>query len=259
MDRDVNALGQDGFRWRSREVERQRALEWSGVLDAAQHPTHGRSASLRNTLAVCLVALAAMGAMVTVGLMRDDSGLGEGTVALVAPLVEDVPGVSVAAEPSLDPAKEVPESLALAALQDTENSDREEPTRANCDEIRGTPYLSETERTWFLAACVVEPQPVVFLAAPGVSGLAPQPAPEPETAKGLSAGEAIASGAGWIASQPDAAYEVSGEDCNATRVGETWLVTCRATLVGCDFEKCTTWHAVCVTDANRAVLSLRNC
>lgn len=261
MDRDVNALGQDDFRWRSPEIERQRALESNGVLDATQHPSHGRRASLRNTLAICIVALAAVGVMVTAGLMREDSRLSGGAAALVTPVAEDVRSVSVATEPSREAASEVMENLALAALQNTANPASEEANRANCHSIRSTPYLSETERTWFLATCVIEPEPAVFLAAPavGVSGFAPEPAPEPQPAEGLSAADAIASGAGWIASQPDAAYEVSGEDCNASRVGETWLVTCRATLLGCDFEKCTTWQAVCVTDANRAVLSLKNC
>lgn len=261
MDRDVNALGQDDFRGRSREIERRRALELSGVLDVAQHPTHGRSASLRNTLVICIVALAAVGVMVTAGLMREDSGLSGRTSALVEPAAEDVRSVSVAAEPSHEAANEVIENLALAALQNTASPAPEESNRANCDSIQGTPYLSETERAWFLTTCVIEPEPAVFLAVPAasVSGLAPEPAPEPEPAQGLSAADAIASGTGWIASQPDAAYEVSGEDCNASRVGETWLVTCKATLLGCDFEKCTTWHAVCVTDTNRAVLSLREC
>ena len=101
---------------------------------------------------------------------------------------------------------------------------------------------------------------MVFLAAPAgsVSGLAPEPAPEPEPAEGLSATDAIASGAGWIARQPNAAYEVSGEDCNASRIGETWLVTCRASLLGCDFANCQIWQAVCVTDANRAVPDIKN-
>ncbi len=261
MNRDVNAIGQDDFRGRSREIERWRALELSGVLDAAEHPTYGRSASLRNTLAICIVALAAMGVMVTAGLMREDSGLAGGTAALVEPAAEDVRSVSAAAEPSHEAANRVIENLALTALQNTASPAAEESNRANCDAIRGTPYLSETERAWFLTACIIEPEPAVFLAVPAasVSGLAPEPAPEPEPAQGLSAADAIASGTGWIASQPDAAYEVSGEDCNASRVGETWLVTCKATLLGCDFEKCTTWHAVCVTDANRAVLSLKDC
>ena len=265
MDKDVNALVQDddqaGIRWRSGAIERRRALELSGVLDAAQHPTHGRSASLRNTLAICIVALAAVGVMVAAGLMREDSGLGGGTVAFVAPAEEDARSVSVAAEPSHEAANEVVENLALAALSNTASQAPEETNRANCDSIRGTPYLSETERAWFLTACVVEPEPAVFLAVPAasVSGLAPEPGLEPEQAQGLSVAEAIASGAEWITDQPDGVYEVSGEDCNASRVGETWLVTCQATLLGCDFEKCTTWHAVCVTDADRAVLSLRDC
>ena len=261
MDRDVNALGQDDFRGRSREIERRRALESSGVLDAAQHPTHGRAASLRNTLAICIVALAAVGVMVTAGLMREASGLDGGTAALVEPVPEDVSSISVAAEPSHEAANRVIENLAPAARQNTASPAPAESNRANCDSIRGTPYLSETERAWFLSTCVIEPEPAVFLAVPAasVSGFAPEPAAEPEPAEGLSAGEAIASGAESIASQPDAAYEVSDEDCNASRVGETWLVTCTANLLGCDFEECTTWHAVCVTDTNRAVLSLKDC
>ncbi len=259
MDRDVNALGQDDFRWRSTEVERQRMLEFSGALDATQHPTHGRRASLRNTLAICFVALAVAGAMVTAGLMREDSGRGAGTLAIVAPTAEGARSAAVSAAPSSEAANEVTENLALARLQNIANAAPEEADRANCDVILGTPYLSETERTWFLTTCVVEPEPVVFLAAPSVGGLASQPAPEPAPAEGLSAANAIASGTAWIARQPDAAYAVSGEDCNASRVGETWLVTCRATLLGCEFEECTMWHAVCVTDANRAVLSLKNC
>ena len=263
MDRDINALSQDdgqvGLTWRSREIERQRTLELSGVLDAAQHPAHGQRASFRNTLAICLLALAAVAAMVTIGFLRQDSSFLEGTAAVVVPVSEDTTSASAAAEPSNEATNEVMENLALAAFQNTMATNLEEPSRANCDAIRGTPYLSETERTWFLATCVIEPEPVVFLAAPGISSLVPEPAPEPAPVEGLSAAAAISSAVGWIASQPHAAYVVSSGDCNTTGLGETWLVSCRSTLLGCDFEKCQTWHVVCVTDTNRAVLDVKNC
>ncbi len=267
MDRDVKASGQDdrqaGFHWspglhpgwRSREVERQLALEASGVMDAARDPRYGRAANLKKTLGICLVALAAVGAMVTTGLLLQDG-------------VENVPLTVVSSvdpgEPSAESAAGAVDSLALAALEaksagSTEPAVISEPNRADCGSIRGTSYLSESERMWFLASCGVEAEPV-FLAAPGSGGVVTEPAATGTTATGgITEGEAIDSGASWMTIQPDGAYDVATAGCNASQLGGVWLVTCEATLTGCMFEMCTSWQAVCVVETDGAIIPTKDC
>lgn len=262
MDKDVKAPGHDdgqaGYRWRSREVERQLALEASGVMDAASHPQYGRAANLKKTLAICIVALAAVGAMVTTGLLLQDA-VQRVPRNVIASLPQGEAMTTAIGQPSAEAAAEVLDNLALVAFENAPAASSE-PNRADCGSIRGTSYVSESERTWFLASCVVEPEPAVFLAAPGQGVELTEPASIGTTAtEGITEGEAIVSGASWMAIQPDGVYDVAAGDCNASQLGGVWLVTCEATLTGCLYEMCTSWQAVCVTEADGAITSTKNC
>ena len=262
-DKDVSTSREEPYQWRSKEVERQRGLEVSGVIEATRHPRHGQAASLKKTLAVCVVALAAVGAMVAGGLLTQDAKplperpavVADAAVAALA-ADEESSQVATAEQPGLDFEE-------LAVVGDPE-AEVPEPNRANCEAIYATAYESESERIWFLANCV-EPEPVVaFLAAPELSGAVSQPVATTlsgpaEVSAGLSAGDVIASSIDWITNQQDAAYDVRSESCSASEVGELWLVSCERSLTGCADEICTSWISVCVTDADGAVLSNNNC
>ena len=50
------------------------------------------------------------------------------------------------------------------------------PDRTNCDEIRGTPYRSPTERQWYLGKCMPAPTPAAQ--APGPVAAIPLTAPQ---------------------------------------------------------------------------------
>ncbi len=258
-DREINTPGEGPYQWRSQEVERQRTLERSGVFAAARHPRHGQVASLRKTLGVCMLALAAAGAMVAGGLLTQGTTALPGRPALVAdapvaaPAAEEASSqVGTSEQPDLDLAE-----LAVLSEPDTEVA---EPNRASCEAIYKTEYESESERIWFLANCV-EPEPVVaFLAAPELSGAVSQPATTTVSGPAeMSASTAIASSIDWISNQRDAAYDVASDSCSASEVGELWLVSCERSLTGCGAEICTSWISVCVTDADGAVLASRDC
>lgn len=258
-DREINTPGEGPYQWRSKEVERQRTLERSGVFAAARHPQHGQAASLRKTLGVCIVALAAAGAMVAGGLLTQANTTLPERPALVADAPVAAPGaeeassqVVTAQQPDLD--------LAGLAVVNEPETEAAEPNRASCEAIYGTAYESESERIWFLANCV-EPEPVVaFLAAPELSRAVSQPATTTVSGPAeMSAGAAIASSIDWISNQQEAAYDVASDSCSAAEVGELWLVSCETSLAGCGGEICTSWISVCVTDADGAVLANKNC
>jgi len=258
-DKDVNTPREGPYQWRSKDMERQLTLEVSGVFEATRHPRHGQAASLKKTLGVCIIALAAAGAMVAGGLQTQDTAPLPERSALVA----DAPVAAPAAEEassSIVTAQQPGLDLADLAVLSEPETEAAEPNRANCEAIYQTAYESESERIWFLANCV-EPEPVVaFLAAPELSGAVSQPVTTTVSGPaGVSAREAIASSIDWITNQQDAAYDVASESCSASEVGELWLVSCEESLAGCGGEICTSWISVCVTETDGAVLANRNC
>ncbi len=258
-DKDVNTPGRGPYGWRSKEVERQRALEASGVVEATRHAQYGQAASLRKTLGVCLVALAAVGAMVAGGLLTQDATTPPGRSALVANAPVSAPAAENASSQAVT-AQQSGINFAELALPTESEAEAVEPNRANCGAIYQTAYESESERTWFLANCLEPESVVAFLAAPELSGAVSQPATTTVSGRaGVSAGKAIASSIVWITSQPDAAYDVSSDSCSASEVGELWLVSCERSLTGCGDEICTSWIALCVTETDGAVLASRNC
>lgn len=246
-EKDFNTLSEKPYQWRSKEVERQRVLEANGVIAAARH---GQAATLKKTLGICIVALAAAGAMVAGGLLMQDA------TTLPGPAVQlvDEAGSQVAAaeRPGLD--------LAELAVLDNSGNAGAEPNRANCQAISGAAYESESERNWFLDNCVEREPVAAFLAAPELSAVVVQP--KTTTSSGpveVSEGDAIASSIEWIANQQGVVYEVASESCSASEVGELWLVSCQRSVAGCGGEICTSWIAVCVTDIAGTAFASRDC
>jgi hypothetical protein len=98
---------------------------------------------------------------------------------------------------------------------------------------------------------------------PGASPAAPPPVPPPAAslpavppvrAEGLSAGGAIALAIPWMTAQPGTQYAVEAGDCQASRAGPNWLVTCEATLSGCPGgDECFELLSACVIEQPRLV------
>ena len=175
-DRDVKTPREGPYQWRSKEVERQRALQASGVIDATRDAQHGQAASLKKTLGVCIVALAAVGAMVAGGLLTQDAPTLPERSVLVAGAPAGAPAAAEEASSQATTARQPDLDFAELAVVEDPETEAAEPNRASCEAIYGTAYESESERIWFLANCI-EPEPVVaFLAAPELSGAVAQPA-----------------------------------------------------------------------------------
>jgi len=269
MDRDVNTSGMERRQWRSRAVERKRAL--AGVMDAA---LGSRTSAFRKTLAICAVAAIAVSAMVTAGLMIGDNGVtAPERNVVVVPAGEDVEAEAASsAQPNEGETEQLLANFGLAALDGRDEEPRlvvrVEPNRADCASILGTPYESETERLWFLSNCVDGEQPTepatVYYApapsAPAVAGGQPEvaSAPVPEQ-DGISQGEAIATTVDWIVSQPNNLYDVPAGACSATGAGPYWLVSCETSLQECAPGECITEVSVCVTDVDGTVRASATC
>jgi hypothetical protein len=78
----------------------------------------------------------------------------------------------------------------------------------------------------------------------------PRPAPPTPTAQrhidGLTAAQAAAYAANWLADQPNALYEIDTSSCSATARGPNWAVTCLGTPIGCYSRTCATSLTACV-------------
>jgi hypothetical protein len=97
-----------------------------------------------------------------------------------------------------------------------------------------------------------DPADVAALAARRAQSapVAPPPAPPTPTAQrhidGLTAAQAAAYAANWLADQPNALYEVDPASCGASPRGPNWAVTCLGTPVGCFSTACATSLTACV-------------
>lgn len=142
--------------------------------------------------------------------------------------------------------------------------------RESCQGIRGTTYLSELERNWYIANCLAEvsPQsepvasPTSDSTRPPVATPTPRPprrplAPVEQDA--FSADDAIASGAPWISTQAEAGYAVDRASCIASNVGYAWLVSCRTYVPYCEEAVCETWVSTCVTEPDGAIFPGKLC
>jgi hypothetical protein len=134
--------------------------------------------------------------------------------------------------------------------------------RHDCDEIRGTAYRSESEREWFLINCEVTSVANPLIDEP--SEPAPPPAvppsqpPQPTPDTGVSAGEAISLAVDWMAGNSGLQYSITEGSCSAVAFGSKWVVTCTATLQGCQGAACRSTLAACVLESG-AVVSSESC
>ncbi len=185
--------------------------------------------------------------------------LAGGEDGAVLPLATDTPSaIVVDLEPTATstpiPTK-TPKAVPATATPKPEN-------RKDCDEIKGTTYLSDDERDWYDDYCY-EPEPTD---TPEPEPQEPQPPQQPQQpqqpqtptnppAPSMSASEAKSIAAGWIRSNPVyAELQVSSGSCTAQSSGAGWTVSCTATVTGCTGATCTQTVRVCVTDA-----SVRQC
>jgi len=83
--------------------------------------------------------------------------------------------------------------------------------------------------------------------APPSAPLLAAPTPMPaEHAYGLSAAQAAAYAANWLAHQPNATYNINTASCRAASRGPNWAVTCLGTPIGCYGAACETSLTACV-------------
>ncbi len=203
---------------------------------------------LLKTVIISLLALGVFGgAIAATALMRS----GDGQVQV------DERQVLGATKPP--PATPLPTTTATATARATERSPTPtpEPNRADCDQIRGTPYTSAVERLWFLSNCLA-PSPAPNQAGAS-AGHTPTPPPENPTAAvgGLSPGEAAALAVDWWSSNATPlGYSASAASCSAGLAGSQWVVSCQAELDGCGREKlCGLTFTVCLIDEPRTIWS----
>ena len=142
--------------------------------------------------------------------------------------------------------------------------------RESCQEIRGTAYLSVSERSWYVANCgetevSLQSQPVAApTSEPPVLPLA-SPTSEPPRPPLILvepdsfSADAIASAASWISTQAEAGYEVDRASCTASDLGYAWLVSCRVHVSGCESATCDAWLSACVTEPDGAILPTKLC
>lgn len=208
----------------------------------------------------CVLAVAvAVGAVVA--LTRSGGGDDARPVAVSRPRASPVPTTGPA--PTATPI-----DVAVASLPTRSAANRE-----NCDEIRGSEYLSDEERDWFLANCeseddggttVVSRPPGSGPAQPPQGGSSPPPPPPPPPTQppptgGLSSSEAISLAIGWMTYDAPEAYVVDGGSCSAVQIGDHWVVTCQATIAGCQGSVCAATLSVCVFDDPRRVVPTDQC
>lgn len=203
---------------------------------------------LPKTVIISLLALGVFGgAIATTAVMRN----GDGQV-----LVDERQVLGATNPP---PATPLPTTTATATARATERSltPTPEPNRADCGQIRGTPYTSAVERLWFLANCL-EPSRAPNQAGAS-AGYTLTPPPENPTAAdgGLSPSEAAALAVDWWTStSAPLGYSASAGSCSAGLSGNQWAVSCQAELDGCGRQKlCGLTFTVCLIDKPRTIWS----
>lgn len=213
------------------------------------------------------LAVAIIGLVLVVGsLFGGSSSDGPGVLLVAEPAVTEQPAATRApTETPAAPSQPVPTEGAIASIPPTAV-----PNRESCQGIQGTAYLSQLERTWYLANCQTtdsdqselvlsptsEPTP-----APVASPTLEPPIPPlmPEEGDSFGADDAIASGASWISMQTEAGHEADRASCTASNLGYAWLVSCRIHVPGCDSAICNDWISACVTGPNGVILATKLC
>lgn len=134
--------------------------------------------------------------------------------------------------------------------------------RASCDAIRGTNYKSAAERQFFELNCVTPTAQPTRSPGNGHGGPPTQPPPpptQPPPSGGFTAGDAIDLAVYWITHNAAAAYTTDAGSCNAVQTGSHWVVTCNASVVGCQGSACQTTLSVCVFPDPLAVRPADQC
>ena len=204
---------------------------------------------LTKTAIISLLALGVFGgAVAATTLMRDGDGQSQA----------DERQVLGATEPP--PATPLPTTTATATARATERSPTPtpEPNRADCGQIRGTPYTSAAERLWFLSNCLAPSQPALVQLTIDPSE-APTAAPEipavsdEERSPGQAAALAVA---WWTSTAAPLGYSASAASCSAGLDGNQWVVRCQGELDGCGRQKlCGLTFTVCLIDEPRTIWS----
>lgn len=181
-----------------RMCERSSSAGWP-LMPRASGQATTRGAIIRTAMHARSLAWLGVGAVLAVGVMLgiwrpwDGGGAAENADHVEATATM-TPSVTFTPSPTLQPAISMPL-----------------PDRMDCDQMRGTPYRSQTERQWFLAHCVtpvapppapVEPDqpppvPQQDQANPPTSN---QPPPPPPPQQQVDCGEAVAAVAAYQAS-----------------------------------------------------------
>ena len=135
--------------------------------------------------------------------------------------------------------------------------------RTACDEIQGTSYNSDTERAFYERNCLVTPEPPSGGGDDGGGGdeepTEPPPEPTDEGPPVVDSGYAIDLAVYWIEHSAPQAYTVDSTTCNALQTGGHWVVTCPASLVGCQGSVCVDNVSVCVFPEPLAVRPADQC
>lgn len=187
------------------------------------------------------VLLAILTPMAAFALMGGDDGT-------AAPVATDTPVVIVADGPT--PTNTVRPTSTPKAIPATVTPRPE--NRKDCDEIRGTEYLSDEERDWYVGNCDEDTPEPTATDTPAPSGPVNPPPPPPTdppppTEPTISAAQARSIAAGWIRSNPAfAEVTVSAASCTAQASGTGWTVSCTGTTTGCQGSACSITIRVCV-------------
>ncbi len=201
---------------------------------------------LTKTVIISLLALSVFGgAIAATTLMRNGDGQSQA----------DERQVLGATKPP--PATPLPTTTETATARATERSPTPtpEPNRANCGQIRGTPYDSAAERLWFLSNCLAPSQPA--FAQLTIDPPAPAPEIPAVSDNERSPGEAAALAvAWWTSNAAPLGYSASAASCSAGLGGNQWVVSCQAELDGCGRQKlCGLTFIVCLIDEPRTIWS----
>ncbi len=139
-----------------------------------------------------------------------------------------------------------------------------QPTdRQDCEAIRGASYRSDAERAFFQQHCVTPTAPLANPRPGQGHPTQPPPLPAPPTAPpqpgGFTASDAIGLAVYWIAHNAPKAYTADASLCNAVDSAGHWVVTCPASLAGCQGSVCQTTLSVCVFTDPPQVRSADQC
>lgn len=193
------------------------------------------------------VLLALLGPMAVLALAGGDDS------AVLAPATDTPSAIVVDIDQTQTPIPTKTPKAVPATLTPTPEN------RKDCDDIKGTPYLSDDERDWYDDNCF-EPEPTdTPTAEPQQTQQPQQPqapqAPTDTPAPSMSVSEAKSLAAGWIRSNPVyAELQISAGSCIAQASGGGWVVSCTGTTTGCTGAACSLTIRVCVTDS-----SVRQC